>query len=96
MIEIYDEELSECRQWKSERDTIDVKVQSHASGSLLPEQRLPLIGPVLIEVTKGSANESTVGDILYQCVKADRAADDIPRPAKSKSKKTLLPKRRGG
>ena len=96
MIEIYDEELSECRQWKSERNTIDVKVQSHARGSLLPELRLFLIGPVLIEVTEGSANESTVGDRLYQGVKADRTADDIPRPAKSKSKKTLLPERRGG
>jgi hypothetical protein len=70
--------------------------QSHASGSLLPELRLFLVGPVLIEVTKRSTNESIVEDKLYQGVKADRATDDIPSPGKSKSKEALLPKRRGG
>lgn len=34
--------------------------------------------------------KSTVGDKLYQSIKANRAADDIPSRAKSKGSETLL------
>jgi hypothetical protein len=38
----------------------------------------------------------TVGDKLYQRIKADRATDDIPGRAKSEGSETLLPEGRGG
>ena len=39
---------------------------------------------------------STVGDRLYQGIKANRAADDIPDCAKGQGSETLLPEGRGG
>lgn len=38
--------------------------------------------------------KSTAGDKLYQGIKANRAADDIPSRAKSKGSETLLPEGR--
>src|SRR6267154_6361651 len=40
--------------------------------------------------------KSIVGDKLYQSIKTNRAADDIPSRAKSKGSKALLPEGRGG
>ena len=40
--------------------------------------------------------KSTGKDKLYQGIKANRAADDIPRRAKSKGSETLLPEGRFG